>query len=47
MTTVFKRCRGKKKKKKIGERKIDRFRKKLVIPESETSKWQNTKSSQR
>ena len=44
MTTVFKRCRGAK---KICERKIDRLRKKLVIPESEISKWQNTKSSQR
>ena len=44
MTTVFKRFRGEK---KICERKINRFRKKLVIPESGISKWQNTKSSQR
>ena len=34
MTTVIKRCRGEK---KGGKRKIDRFRKKLVIPESEIS----------
>ena len=32
MTTVLKRCRGEKKR---GKRKIDRFRKKLIIPESE------------
>ena len=35
MTTVIKRCRGEKKR---GETKIDRFRKKLMIPESEISK---------
>ena len=35
MTTVIKRCRGEK---KTGERKIDGFRKKLIIPESEISK---------
>ena len=34
MTTVIKRCRGDK---KSGERKIDGFRKKLMIPESEIS----------
>ena len=32
MTTVIKRCRGEKKR---GKRKIDGFRKKLMIPESE------------
>ena len=32
MTTVIKRCRGEK---KIGKRKIDSFRKKLMIPDSE------------
>ena len=32
MSTVIKRCRGEKKR---GERKIDGFRKKLMIPESE------------
>ena len=32
MSTVIKRCRGGKKR---GERKIDRFRKKLMIPEYE------------
>ena len=34
MTTVIKRCRGEKKR---GERKIDGFTKKLMIPESEMS----------
>ena len=34
MTTVIKHCRGEKKR---GERKIDRFRKKKMIPESEIS----------
>ena len=32
MTTVIKRCRGEKKR---GERKIDAFRRKLMIPDSE------------
>ena len=32
MSTVIKRCKGEKKR---GERKIDAFRKKLMIPESE------------
>ena len=32
MSTVIKRCRGEKKR---GERKIDGFRKKMMIPESE------------
>ena len=35
MTTVIKCCRGEIKKKKRGERKIDAFRKKLMIPDSE------------
>ena len=34
MTTVIKRCRGERKR---GERKIDGFREKLMIPESEIS----------
>ena len=33
MSTVIKRCRGEKKRR--GKRKIDGFRKKLMIPESE------------
>ena len=35
MNTVIKRCSGEKK--KIGKRKIDGFRKKLMIPDSETT----------
>ena len=34
MTTVIKRCSGEK---KIDKRKIDGFRKKLMIPDSETT----------
>ena len=34
MTTVIKRCRGERKR---GEKKIDGFREKLMIPESEIS----------
>ena len=44
MTTVLKRCRGEKKR---GERKIDRFRKKSIIPESEILTCPNTKSNQK
>ena len=35
MTTVFKRCRGGKQ----SERKIDEFRKNLMLPESEISEY--------
>ena len=38
MTTIIKRCRGKKKNKKRGIRAIDGFRKKLMIPDSEIPK---------
>ena len=39
MTSGIKRCRG--------ERKIDGFRKKLMIPESEISECSNTTSNQK
>ena len=35
MITVIKRCRSEKER---GERKIDEFRKKIIIPETEISK---------
>ena len=38
MSTAIKRCRGEKKKKKRGKRKIDGFRKKLMIQQSEIPK---------
>ena len=42
MTTVIKWCRGEK---KGGERKVDGFRKKLMIPESEISECPEFKSN--
>ena len=43
MTTVIKRCRGEKKR---GQRKIDAFRRKLMIPDCEIA-VQSTKLNQK
>ena len=46
MTTVIKQCRGEKKEAKK-KKKIDGFRKKLMIPESEISECPELKSNQK
>ena len=44
MSTIIKRCRGEKKR---GTRAIDRFRKKLMVPDSEIQYVQNLKQNQK
>ena len=44
MTTVIKCCRGEQQR---DERKIDGFRKKLMIPNSQISEFQNIKSNKK
>ena len=44
MTSVINRCRGEKKKCEKKKRKTDGFKKKLMIPESDTSECQNVQN---